>query len=198
MSSTTIHRAVAASWVAAVLVTGCGSGAAGQGTGEPPGAGTRGTLTTGGTSPTGVVERCRAAGLRVELGRGNSDMRGRHAPLRFTNTGSRSCTLHGAPGVSYVTGESGGQIGLPAERETGGPLVELGSGETASAPLFLSSAPLKTPDCRRVDVAGLRVFPPDDPEPVFVEQDAIACEPPLDGPFLEVGAVRPGADNTRS
>ncbi|MBP2334818.1 hypothetical protein JOF41_000996 [Saccharothrix coeruleofusca] len=142
-------------------------------------------------------DRCRTADLDVGLGsEANHDMRGTHLPLQFTNTGSQACTLHGAPGVSYVTGEGGEQIGLPATRETDGPVVTLAPGQTASAGLFESSAPLKTPDCRRVDVGGLRVYPPGSTDPVFVAEDAVACEPPMNGPFLGVGPVEPGPDNT--
>jgi len=117
--------------------------------------------------------------------------------LRFTNTGPATCTLHGAPGVSYVTTEGGDQVGEPATRNTDGPEVALAPGETASAGLFLSSAPLKTPDCERLDVPGLRVYPPGSTEATFVEHASTTCEPPLVGPFLRVGPVEPGADNTR-
>jgi hypothetical protein len=123
-------------------------------------------------------------------------MQGTHVPLRFTNTASQPCTLHGAPGVSYVTGEGGEQIGPPAARETEGPVVTIAPGETASAGLFMSSAPLKTPDCEQVRVGGLRVFPPNTTEPVFVEHDGTACDPPLDDPLLKVGPTEPGEDNT--
>jgi hypothetical protein len=143
------------------------------------------------------AEQCLTAGLRVHLGPGDNDMQGAHLPLRFTNTTTEPCTLHGAPGVSFVTGEGGEQIGLPAQRHTDGPVVTLTPGGTASAALFLSSAPRKTPDCDQVRAGGLRVYPPNSTEPEFVGHDATACASPLAGPFLEVGSVRPGADNTR-
>lgn len=143
------------------------------------------------------ARQCLSAGLRVHLGPGNNDMQGAHLPLRFTNTTTQPCTLRGAPGVSYVTGEGGEQIGLPAQRHTDGPVVTLTPGGTASAALFLSSASRKTPDCDQVRSGGLRVYPPNSTEPEFVGHDATACASPLKGPFLEVGPVRPGADNTR-
>lgn len=143
-------------------------------------------------------ERCPTSGLSVEVGSGNNDMQGAHLPLRFTNTTDRPCTLHGAPGVSYVTAEGGEQIGLPATRRVDGPVVTLAPGVTASAGLFVSSAPRKTPDCDQVRTGGLRVYPPNGTESRFVSYDGTACAPPLDGPFLEVGPVRPGPDNTRT
>lgn len=137
--------------------------------------------------------------LRVQVGdRANNDMQGTHVPLQFTNIGPTSCTLIGAPGVSYVMAENGGEVGEPATRNTNGPKVMLAPGETASAGLFLSSAPLKTPDCVRVSVPGLRVYPPGNTEAAFVERVSIACQPPVVGPFLRVGPVETGADNTAS
>ncbi|GAA3463630.1 DUF4232 domain-containing protein [Saccharothrix longispora] len=191
MSHTT--TIIIGSCLAVALFGGCGSGPA-----DRP---VTTSVTAGATSAdtrsdvTGP-ERCLVPALGVSLGPGDNDMRGAHLPLRFTNTASRACTLHGAPGVSYVTGEGGEQIGLPAERDTDGPVVTLAPGETASAGLFLSSAPRKTPDCDQVAVGGLRVHPPGNTEPVFVDHEGTACAPPLDGPFLEVGPVEPGADNT--
>ena len=144
-----------------------------------------------------TVEQCTAEGLRVHLGPGDNDMQGAHVPLRFTNTSAAPCTLHGAPGVSYVTDEGGRQIGPPAERHTDGPVVTLKPGETASAALFLSSAPRKTPGCEQVQTGGLRVYAPNGIQPRFVGHEGTACASPLEGPVLEVGPVEPGADNTR-
>ncbi|WP_434445311.1 DUF4232 domain-containing protein [Lentzea sp. E54] len=143
------------------------------------------------------VQRCPTEGLRVHLGPGDNNMQAAHVPLRFTNTSAEPCTLHGAPGVSYVTEESGQQIGLPAERHTDGPVVTLKPGETASAALFLSSAPRKTPGCEQVHAGGLRVYAPNGIQPRFVGHEGTACASPLEGPALDVGPVQPGADNTR-
>ena len=183
----------AASCLAVTVLGGCGSGTADQPAAAPP---TSNALGAGPPRSTGDAEQCLTAGLRVHLGPGNNDMQGAHLPLRFTSTASQPCTLQGTPGVSYVTGEGGKQVGLPAARDTNGPVVTLAPDETASAPLLLSSAPRKTPECEQAEVGGLRVYPPNNTEPVFVEHGATACAPPLDGPFPEVGPVRPGTDNT--
>ncbi|MCG8922556.1 DUF4232 domain-containing protein [Lentzea sp. CC55] len=143
------------------------------------------------------VQQCSTERLRVHLGPGDNDMRGAHVPLRFTNTSAEPCTLQGAPGVSYVTEESGQQLGLPAKRHTDGPVVTVKPGETASAALFLSSAPHKTPGCEQVQAGGLRVYVPNGIQPRFVGHEGTACAAPLEEPSLEVGPVRPGADNTR-
>ncbi|SEQ86640.1 Protein of unknown function [Lentzea xinjiangensis] len=150
------------------------SGACGAATANKPAA-TSSSMDAEPSRDAEVAEKCVTAGLRVHLGPGNNDMQGAHVPLRFTNTTAQPCTLHGAPGVSYVTGEGGEQIGLPAERHLDGPVVTLAPGGTASAALFLSNAPRKTPDCEKVRAGGLRIYPPNSTQPEFVGHDATAC-----------------------
>ncbi|WP_246104606.1 DUF4232 domain-containing protein [Rudaeicoccus suwonensis] len=122
-------------------------------------------------------------------------MQGSHVALRFKNTGSSACELTGAPGVSYVTNSSGTQVGAPATRIKGFTPVTIAPGATASAGLFLSSAPEKTPSCQTISVRGLRVYPPDSTEAAFVPTTQTACKAPMNGPFLKVGPIQPGADN---
>ncbi|WP_246136361.1 DUF4232 domain-containing protein [Leekyejoonella antrihumi] len=123
-------------------------------------------------------------------------MQGSHSSLRFTNIGSSACELTGAPGVSYVTGNSGTQVGDPATRVLGHQVVTIKPGATASAGLFRSSAPEKTPSCHQVSVRGLRVYPPDSKTAAFVPSAGTACKAPMNGPYLKVGPVLPGANNT--
>jgi hypothetical protein len=55
-----------------------------------------------------------------------------YRPLVFTNTGGRSCTIQGFPGVSFVTGDDGHQVGEAAMRvDPKGPPVTLKPGDTA-------------------------------------------------------------------
>ncbi|GAA2658625.1 MULTISPECIES: DUF4232 domain-containing protein [Actinosynnema] len=202
----------------AAFAAGCGSGGSDQGGGQVPSievvpsdgtSGTSGQAPTGSQPPPATTTpepatpppasgpaQCQTAQLKIEFGQGNADMQGAHMPLRFTNTGQAACTLQGAPGVSYVTGDNGEQVGEPATRDVNGPLVTLNPGETASAGVFLSSAPQKTPDCQQVPVRGLRIYPPGNTAAAFVPDDTYACAPPLNGPFLRVGPVKPGPDNT--
>ncbi|MBB4684171.1 DUF4232 domain-containing protein [Amycolatopsis jiangsuensis] len=140
---------------------------------------------------------CRTADLRVSLNKsaGDADMQGSHLPLVFTNTGSRSCTLQSAPGVSYVTGGSGQQVGVPATRRTGGPVVTIAPGSSASAALFLSSAPHKS-DCAQVQARGLRIYPPGNTAAAFIPMQDTTCSD--GGPYLRVGSVHPGSATTAS
>ncbi|MFE9250439.1 DUF4232 domain-containing protein [Streptomyces sp. NPDC007088] len=66
-----------------------------------------------------AADRCPSAGMRLELGRGDTGAGNVHYSLVFTNTSGRSCTLSGYPGVSLLAGD-GQQIGAPATREGGG------------------------------------------------------------------------------
>ncbi|GAA3524542.1 hypothetical protein GCM10022222_03860 [Amycolatopsis ultiminotia] len=152
---------------------------------------TTGNGGTGGTSGS----MCRTANLRITLNKsaGDADMQGSHLPLVFTNTGSRSCTLQSAPGVSYVTGDSGQQAGTPATRHTGGPTVTIAPGASASAGLFLSSAPQKS-DCHQVPARGLRIYPPGNTEAAFIAEQDTTCSD--GGPYLTVGSVHPGSHTT--
>lgn len=148
------------------------------------------------TTDGGKLPRCMTEHLRITLTYGNSDMQGSHSSLQFTNTGTRPCELTGAPGVSYVAGNAGHQVGLPATRIIGHQRVVIQPGGTASAGLFRSSAPEKTPSCRKVPVRGLRVYPPDSYTAALVAAPGTACAAPLNGPFLKVGPVLPGSHNT--
>src|SRR3954447_7343568 len=69
--------------------------------------------------PTVVSIRCLSSHLRVKLKPGGSGAGQIYSQIVFTNTGKRLCTLAGHPGVSYVAGEDGHQVGRSAERATG-------------------------------------------------------------------------------
>lgn len=161
------------------------------------------THSTGNDGPTSAsktspgeapVPRCTVDQLRLSLGDGNSDMQGTHWALRFTNISSTVCKLTGAPGVSYVAGADGHQVGLPATRILGHQPVVLIPNATASAGLFTSSAPEKMP-CQQVSVRGLRVYPPDSYQAAYLPHPAVACAGAKSGPFLRVGPILPGPDN---
>ena len=82
----------------------------------------------------------------------------------FTNTGSSSCELRGAPGVSVVDG-SGNELGEPADQvgDDSPATVALEPGASVSAPLqAVNIAPDGGPldNCPVVDGTGYRVYPP--------------------------------------
>lgn len=142
------------------------------------------------------VALCTVGQLRITVGSGNSDMQGSHRPLRFTNTSNQVCKLTGAPGVSYRSASSGGhQIGPPAKRIVGHQPIVLIPNATGSAGLFISSAPRKS-DCAKVTAPGILVYPPDSYDATFVSLPEVTCASATSGPYLTVGPILPGPNNT--
>jgi hypothetical protein len=100
--------------------------------------------------------------------------------LLFTNTGGWSCFVVGFPGVSYVDFH-GHQVGQPAVRDgaEGGRIV-LAPGQVASSDVSLTDPAVFDPAaCRVVQVAGLRVYPPDSFAAMFVSDPRTACSGPI-------------------
>jgi Protein of unknown function (DUF4232) len=60
---------------------------------------------------------CNSATLSVTLGPSEGAAGTVYAPLRFSNRAGRSCVVQGFPGVSYVTGDRGDQVGQAAQRD---------------------------------------------------------------------------------
>jgi hypothetical protein len=124
---------------------------------------------------------CTAASLTLALGPGAGAAAGsRYPALQFTNVGNTACVLTGFPGVSYVAGDDGHQVGAPAVRTgpAGGP-VTLAHGQTGSAVVQEANTQNFPPDdCRPVPVRGFRVYPPNDTTAMFVpfgSADTTAC-----------------------
>lgn len=113
--------------------------------------------------------------------------------LNLTNTSSSTCTLTGYPGVSYVAGSSGTQVGSPAVRTPGdAQTVVLGPGHAAQAGLrevVAQNFPQST--CRLTTTRGLRVYPPNQKAALFVAQPGHTCANPADH-TLFVGPVETG------
>lgn len=124
-----------------------------------------------------VTPECRSGGLRLGIGRGSAAAGHSYQALEFTNIGSAPCVLAGFPGVSYVSGDNGAQVGAPAQRDGGiGPQVVLAPGATASAIVTRVDVGVFDPgSCRPTPVRGLRVYPPDERSSIFVPLDGTGC-----------------------
>lgn len=131
-------------------------------------------------------------GVTVDPVRGGSGMNKIELALTFTNRGAAACSLQGWPGVSFVTGDSGTQVGAAATREASGPdtAVSLEPGATATSSLTITNAAVFDPStCAPVDVRGFRVYPPDNTSAKFVEHLGRACSTP-EKSTIQVGPVR--------
>lgn len=114
-----------------------------------------------------------SAVLETEMGGGAAGSVYRQ--IIFTNTTDAECEITGYPGVSYVDA-AGTQVGAPADREPGeSATVVLGPGESAIAPVKQTYAENYGAECELTDVAGLRVYPPNDTDSLVVDQTGTAC-----------------------
>jgi hypothetical protein len=115
----------------------------------------------------------------------------------FTNTGSSSCVLHGAPGLSVVGNGNGTQLGAAAARDQSGAKDVRLSAHGGQAYARLGGPELEpgtegakhcSGGARSGD--GYRVYPPHSTRAFFVrDTDSLAC--PTGGEFLHVAVVLP-------
>jgi hypothetical protein len=188
----------------AALVTGCG--------GEGPGGPAEPTATPPSTPATGAVPsttapasspapppagsgECTVADLTLTLGASEGTAGTTYRALVFANAGGRVCTIQGFPGVSFVAGEDGHQVGEAAVRVgEKGPVITLTPGATATAPLgFVNVGNFDPADCVPTPVRGLRVYPPHDTASEFVLFDTTACAGTPPSNHLTVRTVHEGS-----
>ncbi|MGH3440407.1 MAG: DUF4232 domain-containing protein [Sciscionella sp.] len=189
--SRTTRGALAAGTLAlGTLAAGCSSLSGAGGAPASPPAGSTTASTTGSTtvvappttatstSPdtgssngaTSSTAACQTGHLKVSLGKGTAGAGHGYAPIEFTNAGSQACTIVAWPGVSYVAGDDGHQVGAAATREGGrGTVTTLRPGETASAALDrVEVRNFAESDCHLTAVRGLRIYPPHNTASVFL------------------------------
>lgn len=131
------------------------------------------------TNPPQPSDACATADLDVTLEMDGGAAGSVIYRLVFTNSSTSTCTMHGFPGVSYVKGDKGIQVGAPAAwvGDAGG-AVTLKPGAKASALLQeVDVYNFDQADCNPVAVRGLRVYPPGQTKAAFVPQDgAVGCD----------------------
>lgn len=116
--------------------------------------------------------------------------------LVLVNEGAETCSLQGWPGVSFVGGGDGSQLGTPATQDRTGQYpnetVVIEPGGSAYAPLMVTQAlNYSNADCQPRDADGFRVYPPGNEDSLFIETaDLVACT--TDVELLEVGPVQAG------
>jgi hypothetical protein len=166
---------------AAIAIAGCGVLGAGIATATPAQAA---------SAPPRCLSSQLAGSIASENGGGTAGSV--HETLKLKNTGSGDCTLYGYPGVSWVTGNSGRQVGAAAARVTGVKegAVLLPPGAIAKAEL-IEVDPGVFPDCRPTATRGFRVYPPGETAALFVTTPGRACANPADKD-LKVRPVTPG------
>jgi hypothetical protein len=200
----TLRRGITATAVLAAalggggLLTACGSGSDASTPAVPPAPTPSSTPSSTSSTPTSTTtptttttttssespdppagpDACKADELNVSLQPADGGGAGSSYPaLRFTNTGQRTCTLQGSPGVSFVAGDNGNQVGKPATRQPKeqGQVVTLAPGNSAVSPVRITNAENYGPDCKPVQARGLRVYAPGDTTAMFVNKPQTVC-----------------------
>lgn len=121
---------------------------------------------------------CKVGELKLSLRYQGSGAGSEHQALVFTNIGDQACVVQGFPGVSYVAGSDGHQVGKAAFRSgSKGPAIPLQPGQQASAPLELTNVEnYDAANCQPTEAKGLRIYPPHSYDSLFVPMnDAKGC-----------------------
>lgn len=158
----------------------------------PPPASTSAPTPATSTS-TGGVANCATSELKVSLGQEEGAAGSVSAPLILSNVGSRTCELRGFPGVSYVAGDDGHQVG-PAAAMSGprGGEVLLKPGAAAAARIQLVNvANFDAAACKPTPVRGLRVYPPGDTASLYIDRAGTGCSATPPGNQLSVQTLTP-------
>jgi hypothetical protein len=136
-------------------------------------------------------QRCHTSELRGSLGTPQGAAGSVIQTLILTNVGTRTCELRGFPGVSYVAGSDGHQVG-PAAAMSGprGGEVVLAPGKAAGAEMQLVNvANYDAAVCKPTPVLGLRVYPPDATASLYIERAGTGCAGTPPGEQISVRTV---------
>lgn len=181
-----------ASLAALATVAGCGSGATHNAAKIGP-AGSHGkTSDKVVATSTSTTSSCLTRNLSFSIGTADGAAGSVYEPLRMTNKGTASCTLYGYPGVSFVTGGSGDQVGADASRNPQHPAatVTLAPGATAESIVQVVNHGNYSPSqCKAADVSGFRVYPPGETAAAYVPFDQASSACSTDVTQLTVEAV---------
>ncbi|MGF6886544.1 hypothetical protein ABIA39_004682 [Nocardia sp. GAS34] len=170
--------------VGTLALAGCTSGSSGPApspviTSESPGTSTGATTpapsTTESTSTPVGPALCHTADLKLSTGQSDGAAGSAYTPLIFVNAGTAPCTLTGFPGVSFADSPTGDPIGAPADRDTPKPTVTLEVNGTASAVLRITDAGNYGDRCHPITAAGLRIYPPDNTDSLYLPWQGSAC-----------------------
>ena len=121
---------------------------------------------------------CLTSALRATLGAAQGTAGSAYQGIVLANISGKTCALYGYPGVSFVTGVGGSQIGKDAARDrtTAPKVVTLAPGQNGSFALrVVDAAALPTAGCDPVTARWLKIFPPENTAALYVGYTARAC-----------------------
>lgn len=126
----------------------------------------------------------------MEPDRGGGAAGSSHDTITLRNAGDGTCAMTGWPGVSFVAGDEGDQVGAAAQRTGDAHVITLAPGDAATSSLQVAAAGDFSP-CTQRDVRGLRIYPPNQRDAVFVKLPTSACSQ-ASATQLTVGPVGTG------
>ena len=183
------------------LLAACGSTAAPVATptrtvtirANPTGSASTPAAALGSSSAPAGPPGCLASALQPQLGASQGTAGTIYQVVVLTNTSGAACTLYGYPGVSFVTGVGGSQVGKPATKNPAVPkaVVTLAPGAKADVLLAIHD-PGAIPNCQITTVDWLRIYPPGDFGSVYVQYNTQACASRSKS-LMSVTPVRAGA-----
>ena len=148
--------------------------------------------------PSGVpgLAACNTSALSVSLAsnQGGGAAGSTYLPINFTNTSGAACSLYGFPGVSFVTGRGGSQIGAAATRAPNVSSVSVSVDPHATAHAWLQvvqAGNYPASSCHPVTAHWLKVYPPGNTAASYIGHTFPACSGTVT--VLTVMPVRPGA-----
>ncbi|BBH69246.1 hypothetical protein ACTI_59310 [Actinoplanes sp. OR16] len=160
------------------------------------------TTTTAGAHPaatrtatSSAIKDCLTRNLKItDIADEGGGAAGHHTEfLVFRNETDFACTLDGFPGVSFVAGDDGRQVGSPFLR-TDSPRhpLTLNPGDSVHATILIADYRNVDPAaCKPTKVRGYRVYPPNETAAAFVPHPQTACAAP-DEAAGQVQPVEPG------
>jgi hypothetical protein len=121
---------------------------------------------------------CLTSGLRASLGGAQGAAGSAYQVIVLANTSGKTCALYGYPGVSFVSGVGGAQIGAAAtrDRSVAAKVVTLAPGQRGSFTLrVVNAGTLPDASCHPVSASWLKIFPPENTAALYVGYTARAC-----------------------
>ncbi len=128
------------------------------------------------TTVAAAPSHCATSQLAASFGSGNGTAGTNYYELDLRNVSSVACSVQGYPGVSFVAGANGHQVGNPAVRVAGStPRVVLSPQQSAAATLAVVDAGNYGTACQVTPVLGFRVYPPDQTAALYLAHADQAC-----------------------
>ena len=125
-----------------------------------------------------TAPRCRAAEMSAGLANPEGAAGSLYIKIVFRSRSGHRCVLAGRPGVSFVAGDDGHQVGSSARRNLDRPVVvvTLDPGERAKALLRISNqGNYPAARCKPKKARGLRVYPPGSFVAMYIPDAQTVC-----------------------